>query len=211
MYTPRHFANQELDELHALVEAHPLGALVTRIDGRLDATHVPCVLDREVGERGRLRFHLARANPACAALGSVEEVLLIFAGPQCYVSPDWYYGADLVPTWNYAAVHAYGRASVLGDEALCRLLDDLSARHEAQLPKRPWNTEKLAPALYAKMRQAIVGFELPIAELQGKWKMSQNRRPEDRDGVIVELERLGGEARQAVALQMRSQKASTRT
>lgn len=204
VYTPRHFANQDLDEIHALIESNPLATLVTQNDGRLDATHVPCVLDREEGDRGRLRFHLARANPACAALRPDREALLIFTGADCYISPDWYRSDGLVPTWNYAAVHAYGRASTMTDEALCRLLDDLSDREEARLPKAPWTTGKLAPAAYAKLRQAIVGFALPIAELQGKWKMSQNRTAEDRDGVVEALERLGGESRGAVAAQMRS-------
>lgn len=199
MYVPRHFAEQDRAAVDTLVESHALGILVVAVDGRLEATHVPVVLDRDAGAHGALRFHLARENPTCDVLDGGQEALVIFAGPNAYVSPDWYAKEGQVPTWNYAAVHAYGRPRPLDDAALCRLLDDLSAVNEAMLPKRPWTTDKLDPETYAKMRRAIVGFVLPIDRLQGKWKMSQNRSRADRAGVVSELERLGDDAGLAVA------------
>ena len=203
MYVPRHFAQEDVTAAHDLIAANVFATLVTEISGRLDATHVPVVLDRERGARGTLRFHLARANPTSQALESNVEILMVFVGPHTYISPDWYAAENLVPTWNYAVVHAYGVARRMDDAELRRLLDDLSASQENRLPKTPWTTDKLPQALVEKMCKAIVGFELPITELQGKWKLNQNRGADDRAGVIEALEQLGGEANLGVASRMR--------
>ena len=204
MYTPGHFAQSSPEAVVGLIEAHPLGALTTMLDGRLEATHVPVVVDREGNGVGALRFHLAAANPLCAALEDAAEVLMVFTGPEAYVSPDWYDTAQLVPTWNYVAVHAYGRPNRLDDDGLCALVDDLSARNEVRLlPKPPWTTDKVPAARYQRMRTAIVGFRMPVLEVQGKWKLSQNRTAADRAGVASALEQLDGENNRAIALAMR--------
>ncbi|NIO39975.1 MAG: hypothetical protein GTO41_07160, partial [Burkholderiales bacterium] len=187
MYIPRLFNQSDVKAMHELIEAHALGILIAELEGRLQATHVPAVLDRDHGPQGRLRFHLARANPMSAILGDKREVLMIFSGPESYVSPDWYRSAHQVPTWNYAVVHVYGKPAPLDNAELCRQLDDLSASQEAKLPKAPWTTAKLPEELYTKMRRAIAGFAMPIERIEGKWKMNQNRQPSDREGVIKEL------------------------
>ena len=205
MFTPRHFAQDDITRVHDLIRSYSLAVVVTSIEGRFEATHVPVVLDAERGEHGTLRFHLARANPSATALESGEEVLVVFVGPHTYISPDWYANEHLVPTWNYAVAHVYGIPRTLDDHGLRRLLDDLSTSQESQLPKTPWTVDKLPGELVDKMCRAIVGFELPIAHLQGKWKMGQNRGAADRAGAASALEALGGEMRLAVAATMKGQ------
>lgn len=204
MYIPQHFRQRGHQVMHALIETNALAILVANIDAHMQATHVPVVLDREYGSWGRLRFHLARANPVSRILDGGREVLMIFSGPQCYVSPDWYDSEHQVPTWNYAAVHVYGKPAPMDDAALCRQLDDLSASQETRVPKRPWTTAKLPQERYAKKRSAIVGFAMPIDLMEGKWKMNQDRQPVDREGVIATLTELGGDDRLAVAATMKA-------
>ena len=199
MFVPRHFANDSVDALRHLIGDNALGTLVTEVDGTLEATHVPCVLDPLRGSNSAIRFHLAAANPICAVLDGSREILMIFTGPQTYISPDWYATQQQVPTWNYSAVHAYGKPSLLSDPALCELLDTLSAVNESPLPKKAWTTDKVPEALYEKMRKAIRGYHMPISRMQGKWKMNQNRTPADRQGVIQNLRTLAGPEQLAVA------------
>jgi transcriptional regulator len=203
MYVPRHFSQGDTAVVHDLIRRNVFATLVTELSGRLDATHVPVVLDAERGDRGSLRFHLARANPTSRALTDGREILMVFVGANTYISPDWYANDNLVPTWNYAAVHAYGVPRTMDDAELRRLLDDLSASQEERLPKRPWTTDKMPPDLVDKMCKAIVGFDLPITEIQSKWKFNQNRGADDRRGVITALDALGGDAKLAVADIMR--------
>ncbi len=204
MYVPRHYSQDDTAVAHDLIRGNVFATLVTEVSGRLDATHMPVVLDGGRGELGILRFHLARANPTVKALAETREVLMVFVGPHTYISPDWYANENLVPTWNYAVVHAYGIPRTMNDAELRRLLDDLSASQEERLPKAPWTTDKMPPELVDKMCKAIVGFELPIAELQGKWKFDQKKGADDRAGAVAALEELGGESRHAVAATMRA-------
>jgi transcriptional regulator len=200
MYVPRHFENRDRATIVDLIRGHPLAILVTMIDDQLEATHVPVVLDADRGEHGALRFHLSHANPTAHALDGARDVLLVFTGPEAYISPDWYEAEQLVPTWNYAAVHAWGRPAPMDDAALCRLLDDLSAEQEQQISgKRPWTTATLDEDRYQKMRRAIIGFDMVVSRLEAKWKMSQNRSPADRAGATAALDARGGERNSAVA------------
>ena len=203
MYVPRHFSQDDTAVAHDLIRTNVFATLVTEISGRLDATHVPVVLDAERGALGSLRFHLAQANPTSKALADKREVLMVFTGPHTYISPDWYANENLVPTWNYAVVHAYGTPRTVDETELRRLLDDITASQEKDLPKKPWTTDKMPSDLVDKSCKAIVGFELPITELQGKWKLNQNRGSDDRAGVVSALEELGGESNLAVAGTMR--------
>jgi transcriptional regulator len=204
MYVPRHFAQNDRQRTHELIRDHALATLITEVDSRLEVTHVPVVLDGDRGEHGTLRFHLARANLTARALEGEQEILLVFTGPHTYISPDWYEDTQRVPTWNYAVAHVYGVPRVLDDRELRHLLDDLSHAHESRLPKSPWTLDKLPAELVEKMCRAIVGFELPISEIQGKWKMDQNRADADRAGVVAALDSLDGEERRAVADTMRA-------
>jgi transcriptional regulator len=191
MYVPPSFAETDPRVMLDFVEAHPLGALVTASADGLFATHLPLVLDRDAGPLGTLRGHVARANPHAARAPLTAEALVIFTGPQAYVSPSHYASkarhGKVVPTWNYVAVHAYGAVRFTDDaEFLLRNVAALSARHEAGRPV-PWSVED-APAEYVQgLVKAIVGVEIEIARLEGKWKMSQNRPAEDIDGVVAGL------------------------
>ena len=201
MYLPSHFAETRPEVLHALVRAQPLAVLVTHGAEGLEANHVPLLLD--VGPAGEtaLLGHVARANPVWRLDGA--EALAIFQGPQAYVSPSWYPSkrehGKVVPTWNYVTVHAYGRLRVHDDPAwLRRLLDRLTTQMEAPRAQ-PWAVGD-APADYLeKMISMVVGVELRVERLEGKWKVSQNQPAANRAGVIVGLDAMGGADEAAMA------------
>jgi transcriptional regulator len=203
MYLPRHFDESRVDVLHGLIHAHPLGALVTLTAGGLDANHIPFEVDPEPAPFGTLRGHVARANPVWRDLTPDVEALVIFQGPDIYVSPAWYptkqETGKVVPTWNYAVVHAHGRPRFIDDREWLRgFVTALTNRHESGRPD-PWQVTD-APADYVEsMLGAIVGLEIPITRLVGKWKMSQNRPAQDRGGVVDGLRREGGQAGATIA------------
>ncbi|HYD53041.1 MAG TPA: FMN-binding negative transcriptional regulator [Gemmatimonadaceae bacterium] len=187
MYLPPAFAEHDPRVLHEFIDAHPLGILVTAAGGAAPvATHLPMVLDRD---RGVLQGHLARANPQ--ATSAAGEALVIFTGPDAYVHPGWYPSkaehGRVVPTWNYVAVHASGPLRYMEDrEWLARHLERLTARHESHR-ERPWRIDD-APADYIERALGdIVGIELEVSRLEGKWKMSQNRSAADITGVVAGL------------------------
>ena len=206
MYQPKHFRIDDHTSLHNLIKNNALGILVTTLGGTLEVNHVPVVLDVDSGNNARLRFHLARANPLADWLASPSakdgQVVFVFRAEQAYVSPDWYGQENMVPTWNYAVAHAHGHVEVLDDDALIAVLDDLSAAQEGRLPKAPWTTRKMDQDLYDKMRRAIIGFQMPIERLEGKFKMGQNRSHEARAGVIRALSDLASENDQQTAKTM---------
>ncbi|MFE0645692.1 FMN-binding negative transcriptional regulator [Streptomyces sp. NPDC058877] len=182
MYVPDLYRAEELALHHEVIERHPFGMLAAVVDGRIHGTHIPFVLDKgpEHGPNGRLRGHLSKANPVVAALRAGEELMVAFVGPHSYICPDDYASEPHFPTWNYAAVHAYGRPRVVeGDEEL-RQLEDLIANEEARfLPKVPWTLDRAPGELVASFRTRIVAFELPVDRLDGIVKFGQNKQPED--------------------------------
>jgi transcriptional regulator len=190
MYLPQHFEQHDRAALHALMRDHPLAALVTNGTDGLTADHVPLEFDATAGEHGTLVGHVARANPLWQATAGTP-VLAIFRGPQAYVSPSWYPSKagthKVVPTWNYAVVHAHGVLEAVHDAPWLRdLVGRLTSRHEAPQPA-PWSVAD-APADYVQqMLRAIVGIRIPVARLVGKWKVSQNRSQADREGVVQGL------------------------
>ncbi|MGE3772743.1 MAG: FMN-binding negative transcriptional regulator [Gammaproteobacteria bacterium] len=195
MYLPKHFREDRLEAQHELVRTFPLGTLVTAGPGGVMANHVPFLLYADEGERGTLRAHVARANPQLAELAAVEECLVVFAGPEDYISPGWYASkrehGKVVPTWNFVAVHVWGRPRLFDDANwLQRQLEDLTNRHEHALP-RPWAVDDAPADFIVQMKRALVGIELPIARSEGKWKLSQNRSAEDRAGVVAGLRAQG--------------------
>ena len=200
MYVPTHFEESRTDVLHALIRAHPLAALVTQTPDGLVANHIPFEIDPDPAPFGTLRGHMARANPQWRTLADAPA-LAIFQGPSAYVSPAWYATkrdtGRVVPTWNYAVVHAHGPLRVIHDpDWLLNFVTRLTTRHEAGRPD-PWQVTD-APAEYiATQLAAIVGIEMPIARLEGKWKVSQNRPPADRAGVAEGLLREGNAAAMA--------------
>jgi transcriptional regulator len=196
MYLPKHFEETRVQVLHDLIGAHPLGALVAMTSAGLEANHIPFEVDPEPAPFGTLRGHIARANPLWRDVSRDVEALVIFQGPGLYVSPSWYptkqETAKVVPTWNYAVVHAYGAVRFIDDRDWLRaFVTKLTARHEAPRSD-PWKVTD-APADYVdQMLGAIIGLEIPITRLVGKWKVSQNRPAQDRDGVVEGLLREGG-------------------
>lgn len=186
MYRPAAFRQDDLTALHAQIDSTGLALLTSNGLAGLQATHLPLLLEPEEGEFGTLYGHFARANPHWQDLAG-QEALAVFAGPDAYVHPGWYPGkaehGQVVPTWNYIAVHAWGQVETFDDpERLRELLARLTARHEAGRP-RPWQLDD-APAEYLeRMLRAIVGFALPIRRIEGQWKLSQNRQPADHAGV----------------------------
>jgi len=204
MYLPKHFEQADPGILHDAIDAFPLGALVTVGPEGPDANHVPFELDRAQGPYGVLRCHVARANPVWrAAQRGGGRALVIFRGVSGYVSPNWYPSKrtthQVVPTYNYAIVHAHGRIVVHDDPKWVRgLVARLTRRHEATQPA-PWKmTDAPADFIDAQLGQ-IVGVEIAIERLEGKWKMSQNRSAEDRAGVIAGLREQGAPASLALA------------
>ena len=203
MYVPSHFEETRTDVLHQLVRDHPLAVLVTHTPDGLDANHLPLELDPAPAPFGTLRGHVARANPLWRTASATVEALAIFRGPDHYISPGWYptkrETGKVVPTWNYAVVHAHGPLRVIDDPAwLHALVERLTARHEAGLPE-PWRVSDAPPDYIAARVRGIVGIELPITRLVGKWKASQNKPEADRAGVADGLRALGDPEATAMA------------
>ncbi|MDI3469756.1 MAG: Transcriptional regulator [Pseudolabrys sp.] len=195
MYQPPHFREDRLEVQHALIRAHPLGLLITAGAGGLQANQIPFLVDTAASERGTLRAHLARANPQLKELASVDECLVVFQGPQHYISPSLYATkretGKVVPTWNYVTVHAWGTPRVMDDASwLRRQIDDLT-RHAESTRDPPWHVSDAPDEFIAAQVKGIVGLEVPIARIEGKWKTSQNRPAADRDGVVAGLRGTG--------------------
>lgn len=207
MYVPPHFAEQDKAQLHQAIRDTRLATLVTLGSGGLEASHVPILLDEGEGPWGVIRGHLARANPQWRRAATETQALAMFLGPDAYVTPSWYATkretGKVVPTWNYLAIHAYGRIEFFEDaERLRDIVTSLTRRHEGKRAA-PWAVSD-APEDYIRAQlRGIVGFRLPIERLEGKWKLSQNRTEADRQGVIEGLEGEGGALEAAIARRMR--------
>ena len=203
MYVPQHFEETRIDELHRLIREYPLGVMVLHGPDGLDAHHLPFELNAADGEHGHLIAHVARANPVWQQVHDGEEVLVVFRGGDAYISPNWYTSPNLVPTWNYTAVHAYGTPRILAESAdALAVVERLAAYFEAALPQ-PWSTAKLPPGNALAQMKGIVAFDMPISRLQAKAKLGQNRLDADRYAAADALEKQGGEDNVAVAALMR--------
>lgn len=186
MYIPGPYQEERVAVLHAVIRANSFATLVSNGEGGIVATHLPILLDSTRGPHGMLIGHLARENQHWRALAADRESLAIFQGPHAYISPSWYTTPYAVPTWNYVAVHAYGRPSLIDDpSALYRIVEETTRNYEAPFA-HPWELEPRRE--YAeKLLKNIVGFEMEISRLEGKRKLSQNRSRADREGVIAGL------------------------
>lgn len=191
MYLPPHFDEQRVEVLHQLIRERPLAALVTLDSDGLNANHIPFELDPEPAPFGTLRGHVARANPMWRNFSPEVEGLVIFNGPQTYITPSWYPSkndtGEVVPTYNYIVVHAYGPMKIIHDrEWLRSLVTRLTTRFEADRAA-PWHVSDAPVEFIEKQLGAIVGIEIPMTKLIGKWKVSQNRPAVDREGVVSGL------------------------
>ncbi len=197
MYVPEHFKETSAERVFALIGGHPFGILVTAPEGAPFVSHLPFMFERSSGLRGKLRGHMARANPQWRHFAAGSEVLAVFQGPHAYVSPSWY-SSPGVPTWNYAVVHLRGKPRLIEDEAeLEALVAQLTHVHESHMTS-PWKPN-LTGERRAKLLNMIVGFEIEITGIQGKFKLSQNRPLEDRQRVLEELSQSNNQTEAAVA------------
>lgn len=180
MYIPKSFEETDRDKLFRFMEAYSFALLVSNHQGGLFASHLPFLLERETGPSGTLLGHMARANPQWREVDG-QEVLIVYSGPHAYVSPTWYESDNVVPTWNYVAVHAYGRCRLVEEDDLVAILKDTVHEYEHAMPE-PWQLDTGRP-YFQKMVRAVVGFRVEISRLEGKWKLNQNQPPERREKV----------------------------
>jgi transcriptional regulator len=203
MYTPKDFRVDDLAILHADMRQNTLAALISITPTGLVATHLPILLDEHHGPNGTILGHVSRANLQWQQSDPTVEALIIFTGPDTYVTPSWYPAKQetgrVVPTWNYAAIHVYGKLTFFEDpERLRDIVTRLTNQHEAAFPQ-PWQVTDDPPNFIDSQLKAIVGFELPILRIEGKRKFNQNRSAEDRAGVIDGLRALNDPRKTEVA------------
>lgn len=204
MYVPASFAETDLNVLHQFLEQHSFATLVTQQNHEPLASHLPLLLNRHSGKQGQLLGHFAKANPQSKTTQH-EPVLAIFHGPHAYISPTWYEAANTVPTWNYQAVHVYGRYSAIDDpEELEAVIEQTVAFYETP-QATPWSMQNAAPEFIDQLLQGIVGFTIEIERIEGKFKLSQNHPVERREKVIKALKQEHRDDSQAIAVLMQSQ------
>lgn len=197
MYIPDHFKEANLERISSLIEGYPFGMLVTAPDGVPFVSHLPFLFERSVGSQGKLLGHMARANPQWQHFSTGGEVLAVFQGPHAYVSPSWY-SSPGVPTWNYAVVHLRGNPKLIENESeLEALVEQLTHVHESHISSS-WKPS-LTGERRSKLLGMIVGFEIEITDIQGKFKLSQNRSLEDQHRVIEKLNQSNNQTEVAVA------------
>lgn len=205
MYIPTHFSEERIEVLHQLIQEHPLGTLVTIEQQGMNANHLPFEIAAPTADApfGTLRAHIARSNPLWQNLDSSKESLIVFQGAQTYISPSWYEekkrSGKVVPTYNYAVVHGYGMLRIVDDaQWLLNLLHRLTDHHEGKRTT-PWKVSDAPENYIQKMLAAIIGIEIPLSKLSGKWKVSQNRPEQDRLNIAAELRMSTGQNAQAMA------------
>ena len=201
MYTPAHFKEDRIDVLHKLIAHHPLATLITMTADGLNANHIPLLMDASRGAFGILRGHVARSNSVWQTFKAEVNALVVFQGPDAYISPSWYpskkQNDKVVPTWNYAVVHAAGPLVIRDDETWMReflngTTDHFEATRNTSAPR--WKMNDAPEQFLQTMMRAVVGIEIPIVSLEGKWKVSQNRAMADREGVAMALQAGSGDA-----------------
>lgn len=202
MYVPEHFKLGDAAEQHALMRAYPFAALITTSDTGFEVTHLPTMLKSE-GELGVVECHVSRANPHWREIAKSGRGLLIYTGPEAYITPAWYPSkhehGKVVPTWNYAVVHAHGAAEIVDDrEWLVRHVSELTDQQEAGAAV-PWATTDAPGNFIEVLSRGIVGMRFVIDRLEGKAKMSQNRELPDRAGVVAGLASRAAEGNAKVA------------
>ena len=197
MYIPAAFAETDLTKLHDLIVQNSFGLLISSVADDPIATHLPFLLERQTGKLGTLVCHTARANPHWESLAN-QQALAIFSGPHAYISPTWYEADHVVPTWNYLAVHAYGRAQIIHDKTeLLKIVSTMVTTYEQNMPQ-PWPLDE-SSAYVDKLLAQIVGIRIEIESIEGKWKVNQNQPADRRQKVVRALQERGDENSLAVA------------
>jgi transcriptional regulator len=203
MYISAHYQESDVSVLHALIKAHPLGTWVTQGDDGLVVNHIPFLIDESRGTFGTLIGHVARPNPVWKQFSRTVASVVVFQGAESYISPSWYPSkaetGKAVPTWNYAVVHAGGLPAVFEDrDRLLAHVTRLTDTHEAGV-EHPWHVTDAPADFVEAMLHGIVGIEIPLASLTGKWKVSQNRSDADRRNVVQSLRQQGDDRSRAMA------------
>jgi transcriptional regulator len=203
MYLTPHFREERLEVQHALIRAHPLGTLITRTAEGLIANAVPFLIDAAASTKGTLKAHIARANSQWRDFDPTHDALVIFQGVQSYITPSWYatkrQTGQVVPTWNYVVVQVYGTMVIHDDpEWLSEQIERLTGTQELKRAK-PWAVSDAPEEFIRQQITAIVGIEIPISRIEGKWKVSQNRPLADREGVVDGLTEMGDSSGLALA------------
>jgi transcriptional regulator len=201
MFIPAYYRNSDLSEIKNFLRKNSFATLVTSENGRSEASHIPIELVEEENGIMFLQGHLSRANPQWRSFSNAASVLAIFQGAHTYISSSWYNHIN-VPTWNYMAVHIYGKIKIIEGEELLQSLKELVNKYEV-VSSRPIKVEELPADMMEKYLNGIVGFRIEIEKIEGKWKMSQNRNKEDFQNVIRELEKLNDENAHLVAGEMK--------
>jgi transcriptional regulator len=183
VYTPKPFNITDIHCLHDFIEAYSFATLISQKGQDVDVTHLPVMLNRDQGEKGTLFWHVAKANPHATAFDELKSALLIFHGPHAYVSHTWYTTSPSVPTWNYAVVHVYGEPQKISQECLSEDLSKMMRHYE----KTPIETHFIPEGYKNNQLTHIVGFRMKISRIDGKFKLGQNRSPEDQEGMLQGL------------------------
>jgi transcriptional regulator len=202
MYIPAAFAEADRTRLHDFIEQNSFGVLVSQVGGRPFATHLPFLLDRTAGPHGTLVGHMARANPQWREAAG-HTALAIFSGPHAYISPTWYETEQVVPTWNYTAVHAYGQVEIIEEKGALLEIVQRSVRVYEQAMPRPWSFDA-STTFVERLLAQIVGFRIEVEKIEGKFKLNQNHPAERRQKVIRALRQRGGDDAVAVAALMQA-------
>lgn len=204
MYTPDSFKVEELARLHQMIRRYPFALLLTTNAESIQATHLPFMIDAERGPQGTLLVHMARANPHWRLFDGRREALVVFTGPHAYISPSWYADQVTVPTWNYVTIHAHGRPMIVADKVRVRtMLERLVSEHEAYV-NPPWSTAQAGDYVQQQL-DYIVAFEIEITQLEGKFKLNQNRSRVDQEGVVQALSGSDDPLKRELAELMRKQ------
>jgi transcriptional regulator len=203
MYLPHHFEESRISELHGLIAAHPLATLAVVANGEVFTAHLPMLITSGDGEFGTLRAHMPRSDPMWQQFAHASDVVAIFQGEQTYISPNWYPSKQAtgkqVPTWNYAVVHAHGKPRAVEDaDWLFAHLNEMTDVQEAG-QRLPWKVSDAPSDFIDKLMTAIVGIEMPITRITGKWKMNQDEIREDQLGVVSHLQARQDATSQAIA------------
>ncbi len=207
MHTPKHFEEPRIEVLHELIRKQSLATLVVMGSSGLNANHIPLYLSGEPGPLGTLRGHVSRSNPVWKDFDAAIEALAIFSGPEAYITPNWYATrretGQAVPTWNYVVVHAQGPLRVIEDPAWLRAhVEELTRHKESGFPE-PWTMADAPSDYIARLLAGIVGLEMPVTRIEGKWKVSQNQPEANRRGVVAGLEASGDPHAPAMAALVR--------
>ena len=203
MYIPKHFDEPRTEVLHELMRSRSLATLVTLSGAGIVANHIPLLLSDASAPLGTLCGHVSRANALWQDFDPKVEALAIFAGPDTYVTPSWYPTKNetgrAVPTWNYVVAHAYGTLRVIEDRAWLRAHVEELTRHKESPRKEPWKVSDAPEDYIERLLSGIVGLEMTLTRIEGKWKVSQNQPDINRDGVVRGLEEIGDDTSLAMA------------